>query len=367
MIRRATYLQLLAFALITVVGVSYVSARYVGLGDKLFRSSYLVTVDLAESGGIFKGAEVTYRGVTVGRVEALRLSADGVLADLRLDADTHVPVDTRVAVENRSAVGEQYLDLQPASAAGPYLQAGATIPRDRTRTPVPTEKLLLDADRLVRSVDQQDLVTVVDELGKWFADGGGDLQRLLDAGDELTLAATDALPETIKLIEDGRIVLDTQRDTGPAISSFAADLADLSDTLVESDGDLRAVLDRGVLASREVETLLRDNRPAIAGLLANLLTVGQVTVARLDGVEQMLVTYPDVVTGGYTVVPGDGTAHFGFVLNADDPPSCRRGYEGTKQTDPNVTSGLPPLNTGARCSEPSSSGVNVRGAQNARN
>lgn len=364
MIRRGTIAQLVAFALITLVGVSFVTARYVGLGDKLFGGSYVVSIDLAESGGIFTNAEVTYRGVTVGRVEALRLSEDGVMADVRLEEGTRVPADTDAVVENRSAVGEQYIDFQPASAGEPFLEGGDTIDRDRTRTPLPTEVLLVDIDRLVRSVDKDDLVTVVGELGKAFYDGGRDLQRILDAGDSLTIAATEALPETLKLINDGKIVLDTQRDTGPAIKSFAADLADLSDTLVTSDGDLRTVLDRGVVASAELDQLLTENRPAIAGLLANLLTVGEVTVARVDGVEQILVTYPDVVTGGYTVIPGDGTAHFGLVTGSM-PAGCKKGYEGTTQTDPNETTGLPPFNADARCAEPSASGINVRGAQNA--
>ncbi len=48
-------------------------------------------------------------------------------------------------------------------------------------------------------------------------------------------------------------------------------------------------------------------------------------MARLDGLEQVLVTYPDNVAGGYTVVPGDGTSHFGLVLNASDPPVVHPG------------------------------------------
>jgi len=366
MIGRATVVQLLVFALITVVGVSYVAARYVGLGDALLRNTYVVSADLADSGGIFSGAEVTYRGVTVGRVDGLRLTNDGVRVDLRIRSGHQVPADTDAVVENRSAVGEQYLDLQPTSAEGPFLRAGDLIPRERTRTPLPTEDLLLNTDRFVQSVDRQDLVTVVDELGKAFAGGGRDLQRLLDSGDRLTRSATQALPETLTLIEDGKIVLDTQRDTGPAIRSFATDLADFSETLASEpvDGDLRAVLDRGVLASRELDGLLTENRSAIAGLLANLVTIGEVTVVRVDGIEQLLVTYPAVVAGGYTVVPGDGTAHFGLAATSE-PHVCRRGYEATEQTDPNRTTDLPPVNLGARCAEPRGSATNVRGAQNA--
>jgi hypothetical protein len=44
----------------------------------------------------------------------------------------------------------------------------------------------------------------------------------------------------------------------------------------------------------------------------------------------MLVTYPDVVSGNFTVVrrdpDGQMRSHFGFVLNASDPSACTTGY-----------------------------------------
>ena len=284
-------------------------------------------------GGIFENAEVTYRGVAVGRVDRLRLARDGVHVDLSIDDGVEVPADTLAVVENRSAVGEQYVDLQPRSQGGPFLADGDRIRSEDNRTPLPTEVLLLNLDRLVRSVDKRDLVVVIDELGEAFAGTGRDLQRLLDSGDALTRSAVEALPETIRLIEDGQTVLATQRESGSAIKSFSRDLADLSQTLRTSDGDLRKLLDNGIVASREMETLIRTNRASISALLANLITSGQVTVARLDGLEQVLVTYPDNVAGGYTVVPGDSTSHFGLVLNSD-PPSCTKGYGGTEDAHP---------------------------------
>jgi phospholipid/cholesterol/gamma-HCH transport system substrate-binding protein len=78
----------------------------------------------------------------------------------------------------------------------------------------------------------------------------------------------------------------------------------------------------------------------------------------------VLVTYPDNIAGGYTVVPGDGTSHFGLVLNAADPPVCTQGYEGTQKRVPSNTSDRP-ANTDARCTAPRGSKTSVRGAQNA--
>jgi phospholipid/cholesterol/gamma-HCH transport system substrate-binding protein len=362
MIRRGVQVQLLVFLVITLLGVSYVGGNYVGLTDKVLGGSYVVTADFAESGGIFTNAEVTYRGVSVGRVGELELTKDGVLVELRIDRGNKVPTDTRAVVANRSAVGEQYIDLQPRRDGSPYLGDGSRIARADTVTPLPVQTLLLNLDRLVNSVDREDLVTVIDEMGAAFGGTGPDLQRMIDSGNALTLEATEHLPETIRLIDDGRTVLATQRESGSAIKSFAHDLALLSQTLRERDGDLRRIFESGTVAARELETLLRENRPAIAELLGNLLTASQITVARLDGFEQILVTFPDVVAGGYTVVPGDGTAHFGLSLNSDHPPACQ--YPGTKRRTPHQTSDTPADHSRARCTNPPP-GAQIRGSANA--
>lgn len=74
MITRTTKIQLLIFVAITLLGVSYVGAQYAKL-DRWFQDdTYTVSADFGESGGIFVGAEVTYRGVPVGLVEGMRLS-----------------------------------------------------------------------------------------------------------------------------------------------------------------------------------------------------------------------------------------------------------------------------------------------------
>ena len=365
MITRTVKTQLLAFATITAVGVSYVGAEYTGLVDKVLDRGYTVRADFADSGGIFPGAEVTYRGVPVGRVGELRLTgADGVSVALDIDGGApRIPADTLAVVANRSAVGEQYVDLQPRTSDGPYLLDGSTISRAGTRVPLPTTDLVLSLDRLVKSVGKDDLQVTVDELGKAFAGTGPNLSRLVDSGNALIESASEALPETIALIEDSRKVLKTQADQGSSIKSFANDLATLTAQLKASDGDLRKLIGNARPAAQEVNSLLKSAGPELSVLLANLISGGQVTLARLPGVEQALVTFPVMVAGSYTVVPGDGTTHFGLVINADDPPACTQGY-GTARRDPADTS-TRAANTDARCTLPRGSESSVRGAQNA--
>jgi phospholipid/cholesterol/gamma-HCH transport system substrate-binding protein len=363
-ITRGVKAQLLAFAAVTAVGVSYVGAEYTGLVDDVLSRGYTVRADFADSGGIFPGAEVTYRGVPVGRVSDLRLTGSGVSVGLRIDDGApRIPADSLAVVADRSAVGEQYVDLQPRRSAGPYLMDGSGIPRGRTRTPLPVTDLVLGLDRLVNSVGKDDLRTTVDELGQAFAGTGPDLSRLVDSGNSLVESATDSLPQTVSLIEDSRKVLKTQADQGSAIKSFSHDLAALTAQVKASDGDVRKLIGNAVPAAQQVNSLLRSTRPYVPVLLANLVSGGQITLARLPGVEQALVTLPVTVAGSYTVIPGDGTTHFGLTVNADDPPACTQGY-GTRQRDPSDTS-TRPANTGAHCAAPRSSKTSVRGAQNA--
>ncbi|WP_405521080.1 MCE family protein [Streptomyces canus] len=365
MITRTVKAQLLAFATVTAVGVSYVGAEYTGLVDDVLGRGYTVRADFADSGGIFPGAEVTYRGVPVGRVGALRLTgSDGVSVALDInDVAPRIPADTLAVVANRSAVGEQYVDLQPRTSHGPYLLDGSAIPRGNTRVPLATTDLVLSLDGLVNSVGKDDLRITVDELGKAFSGTGPNLSRLVDSGNALVESASESLPQTISLIEDSRKVLRTQADQGSSIKSFAHDLAALSAQLKSNDGDLRKLIGNATPAAQQVNSLLKSTGPRLSVLLANLISGGQVTLARLPGVEQSLVTFPALVAGSYTVVPGDGTTHFGLVVNADDPPACTQGY-GTTRRDPSATS-TREANTDARCTAPRGSKTSVRGAQNA--
>ena len=128
MIRRSVNVQLFAFLLITLLTVSVLSARYVGLYDRVAGGQFHVSADFEQSGGIFVGSEVSYRGVAVGRVDDLRLSKDGVIVDAKIQRGVQIPKDTVVVVENRSAVGEQYLDFQPAQCERPLLDGGDVDP-----------------------------------------------------------------------------------------------------------------------------------------------------------------------------------------------------------------------------------------------
>jgi phospholipid/cholesterol/gamma-HCH transport system substrate-binding protein len=308
------------FAVISVVGVSYVALRYVGADSLIGLGPYTVKMQLTESGGIFPDASVSYRGVEIGKVGDMRVTPQGLEVELEIEQDSpKVPTSSIAVVANRSAVGEQYVDLQPPPTAGPFLKDESFIPVQQTRTPVPVDQLLADVNALATSVPLPELRQTVDELYLAFDRAGPDLQRLLDAGNVLIPDAIRNLPQTTQLLRDGRIVLGTQSQLGPQITSLSRDLQLFTAQLKADDPNLRRLVTATPPAARELEGLIRDVGPDLSRVIANTLTVTRILEPRLAGVEQVLVTYPALSAAAPTVVPGDGRVHFGLVLNIADP------------------------------------------------
>jgi phospholipid/cholesterol/gamma-HCH transport system substrate-binding protein len=364
MLTLGTRLKNIAFLIIGALVLGYIGVRYADLGRYVgMRGYYVVTMDLPETGGLFTGSDVTYRGVSVGRVGALRLTDTGVRADLHIDDSAPaIPADLSAVVANLSAVGEEYVDLRPGTGAAPYLHAGDHIAA--ARIPPPVTRLLTDLNDLSASVPLDSLRTVVDELGNAFQGRGQDLQRLLDSGSELIQAADAANPQTSRLVFDAQTVLRTQRDEGAALLSFARSARLLAGQLGRSDADLRRLISVAPPAATQFSGLLRDLDPSLSVLLANLLTTSDVALTRQAGIQELLVRLPQVTAAGATAINSKG-ANLGMALTFFSPLPCTRGYGGTTYRNGLDTTAGPPLNTAASCAMPASSGVDVRGAANA--
>jgi phospholipid/cholesterol/gamma-HCH transport system substrate-binding protein len=335
MIRLSTKVQLLVFALVTVVGVAYVGAAYIGINP--LNRPYTVYVDLPSAGGIFPNADVAERGVVVGKVGALRISGDrtGVVAALKINHGTRIPSTGLTArVANLSAVGEQYVELEPTTSSAPYLEAGQTLATEG-RVPVDDATILLNLQNLLGSVNVKDLSVVIKELAASFDNLGPTLQSLIDNGNALTRSAIDALPATLRLIDDGKTVLDTQNDVASELKSFAASLSSLTGEVSSKDTALRGVLDNGALASVQLEKLLKANQPVLPTLLNNLNTVTGILDVRLPQTRTVLELYPSLVGDAFYALPkpakgGQTTARFGLVTDIASS-FCATGYSSTHQ------------------------------------
>ncbi len=355
---RGVKIRLMAFVVLSAVGLVYITATYLGIFTRITGSGITLHAELPTSGGLFVGSEVTYRGVKVGKVSDMDVIPSGVRLTLAVDKGTEIPKDSPVFVHNLSAVGEQYLDFEPSDREGPYAQDGTTFLGDKESLPQATDDLLVKINGLVGSLDQDDVSTVVRELGTMFRGTADPLRRMVDAGADLVAEAKANQAATIRLIDSGKTVLETQQANAANIRSFSANLGDLTQTLAGSDKDLRTLLAAGTPAVKEVNGLLRDLEPTLPEFLGNLVTVNQVLSDRLNALEQTLVTFPAVISSGFTGTPGDGYGHINLQFD-NTVPACTEGYKPPSQWRPGTDLSDTPTFP-ARCL---SEGINLRGSR----
>lgn len=370
MISARTKKQLVAFLVITLLGVSYVGAKYVGLQRLFVNTTYTVNAQFSQSGGIFTGAEVDYRGVHVGQVSNMVLTSQGVDVVLAINNGyKNIPADTIARVANRSAVGEQYVNLEPKTDSAPYLANGSTIATPDTVTPVSTTTLLTNLTKLVDSVPKDKLRTVVTELGTAFNGTGPALSQIIDTSTSFIKTANDNFDTTTALIHDANTVLKTQVDETSAIQTFSRDLSLFTDTLAGHDAQLRQLIVSGSATATELRTFLEQNQVDLGRLIGNLVTTGRIVVKHLAGIRQVLVIYPYAVAGGFTVTvpdkPGSNIrdAHFGLVLT-QNPPVCTindPGYHASQQRSAQDR-GNKPMDMTAGCQN-TSGDITPRGSQ----
>jgi phospholipid/cholesterol/gamma-HCH transport system substrate-binding protein len=366
MLTRATRVKLAVFAVLGVLVLAYTGFHYADLGRYFgLRGYYVVRLELANGGGIYPDADVTYRGVSVGRVGAMTLTDSGIQVDLDIsDSAPKIPASLQAAVADLSAVGEQYVDLRPRVAAGPYLTSGSVIPERDTQLPLPVTSVLNSVNTLATSLPLSSLRALTDELATGFSGQGGNVRGIVDGNAALVSAANAALPQTKTLIKDSQEVINTQVAEGSALDSFSHSLLLLARQLDSSNASIRQLIVAAPQAAAQVADLLADTNPGLGNLIANLLTTSEVTLTRGRALDELLSALPAAVAIGSTAVTGKG-GRFGLALTFFSPLPCTAGYGGTTYLNGLDTAANPPLNTSAYCASPASSGIDVRGSANA--
>ena len=367
MLTKFVRVQLIIFAILTVIGLVAMATQYVGAPAMVGIGRYNVTVQLPTTGGLYQYSNVTYRGTTVGEVQSVELTSDGVDAKMSIDSDFTIPADVDAEVKSVSAVGEQYVDLIPKSSDGPALSDGDVIPVERSSVPQDVGPMLDQADTLLRSISDTRLRTVVDESFKAFNGAGPDLQKLIDSTRLFVQEANANSGETIQLLDQLGPLLDGQVVSSDAIRSWTSNLATFTDQLRASDPDLRAILEKGPNAAATANKLFQDLQPTLPILLANLVSIGEVGVIYNAGIEQILVLYPPITAALMTAAgagPPDEGAIVNFQLEVNDPPSCTTGFlPADQRRDPSEMS-VPDTPADLFCKVDQSDSTAVRGSRN---
>lgn len=330
MIDRLAKIQLSIFAVITVITLSVMAIFYLRLPATFGIGTYGVSADFVAGGGLYKNANVTYRGVAVGRVESVGLNPNGVTAHMRLNSGTAIPSNVTATVRSVSAIGEQYIDLvPPENPSSTKLRNGFRIQRQNTRIGQDVVDLLRQAETLLGSLGDTRLRELLHEAFIATNGAGPELARLIESARLLVDEANANYPQVSQLIDQAGPFLQAQIRAGGDIKSLADGLARFTWQLRAADPRLRDTLADAPDAIDEANTAFSGIRPSFPALAASLANLGRVGVIYHKSIEQLLVVFPALFAAIITSaggVPQDEGAKLDFKIDLHDPPPCMTGF-----------------------------------------
>jgi phospholipid/cholesterol/gamma-HCH transport system substrate-binding protein len=308
--------RLLALGVVTLVGFYYI--LFDAVGFKVVDRPFTVHVVMPVAGGIYPEGYVTYRGVEVGRVAALHLQQDRVIADLSINRGTRIPADVNAQVKGLTAAGEQYMDLVPLGRTGPYLRSGSVIPEDHTTVPVSIGTLLDTLNTLVQSLHASDLNTLSRAMATGLGNAGPELRAIIVDGNTLVTALQSAIPGTQQLINSGNTVLSTFQSTSGEFAQFSANLNVLSRQVAQSNSDLIALLQNGSTASTSLSQFLAQNGQPGVSLIDGLASTTSVAYDREPAFQALFQILP-LFANDVAMVTSGGQIRFELTFNTADP------------------------------------------------
>lgn len=205
----------------------------------LIGNNEVLQVQFAEAGGLRGGDAVLISGASVGKVRAVQLDGEHVVADVVItDGEVTLGELTEARIISVTLLGRAAIELDPRGNG--ELGAGDVIPIGRTSSPYNLTATLNELTDTTAEIDKSQLAAALDQASK-------------------TLSATSP-------------------DLGPALEGITA----LSSAISSNDDELRSLVDRadrvtGVLAGRDEQ-------------IASLLGSGRSLLTELDERQEVVVS-----------------------------------------------------------------------------
>ena len=365
MLTRFIKTQLFIFLALTIAALVALSVFFLRLPALAGIGQYPLKVDLPAAGGLYKTANVTYRGVSIGRVTDVEPTETGARATLSISDKYKIPADASANVHSVTAVGEQYVDLVSTSGnTDQYFKPGQTI--TKSTIPTPIGPALDAANEALAAIPAGKLPNLLDETAQAVGGLGPTLQKLVENTHTFVGALNENIGDINNIVDNTPPILDSQVQSSAAIYQWARNLNTLTSQLKDQDPALRSILQEGAPTAQQLNTLFVDVKDALPQTLANLEIIIEMLKRYNKGVEQALVLLPQGASAGEAVASVfKGEASLDLGLSINQPAPCLTGFLPAGQWRSPADTSIKPVENGLYCKIPQDTPANVvRGARN---
>ena len=366
MLTRFIRRQLVLFSILTVAAIVILGWYYLRIPSLVGIGQYQLKADLPASGGLYPTANVTYRGIAIGKVTDVEPTEGGAQATMSIADQYKIPLDASANVHSVSAVGEQYLDLVSEGKASGFFSPGATM----TKGTVPSEigPALDTANRGLEVLPKEKIGQLLDETAESVGGLGPALQRLVDSTQAIVGDFKTNIDQVDDIIQNSAPILDSQATSASAIDRWAHNLNILGAESAQEDSHLKSVLNQVAPTTDQVNTVFSGVRDSLPQTLANLEIVIDMLKRYHPGVEQVLVFLPQlgsIVQAISAPYEKDRMANLDLSFAINYPPPCLTGFRPAPEWRSPSDTSIAPLREGNYCRIPQDYQANsVRGARN---
>jgi phospholipid/cholesterol/gamma-HCH transport system substrate-binding protein len=319
--RNATMMVGLVVLLLLAGSLYLALTASTGLPGQRFRTA---SADFDNVGGLRVGDDVRSASVRVGQVRSIRFEDDRARVTMQLDPAENIFNDARAAVVSRSALGQNFVMVDPGESAAGELEEGGQLEDSGIVSPVNLDQVLSALDAPTR----KSTASALREVGSGAAGHSEDLHDLLkvapDLMADLEQVATALADKDTDL--DG-MLQETRRLAGRfdgRTEQVGRLMRSLTTTVEAVAVDDAAPLDR-VLA--EAPSTLRSTSTAMRDIRGPLVDLDQGMTAMLPGAKALGLATPSLRgtlregVGPLQKVPG--VAKQADPRSGRSPRSCR--------------------------------------------
>lgn len=364
MLTRLIRTQLVLFVVLAIAAVVVLCWYFLRVPSLVGIGRYTLYVELPQSGGLYRTANVTYRGVTIGTVTDVEPYERGVRATMSIDTGYQIPIDTSANVHSVSAVGEQFVDLVSTRKGGPYLHDGQTI--SKSTVPSQIGPALDAANRGLAVLPKDKIGSLLHETSLAVGGLGPSLRRLVDGTQAISHDIRASMDDIDDIIEHSAPIIDSQVNSRDDIGRWAHNLNTLAAQTAQQDQAIRRILANAAPTAEQVNATFGEVGESLPQTLANLEVVIDMLKRYHNGVEQALVFLPQSGAIAQSVTsefPGQAALGVG-ALAFNQPPPCLTGFMSASEWRAPADTSTVPLPSGTYCKIPMDAANVVRGARN---
>jgi phospholipid/cholesterol/gamma-HCH transport system substrate-binding protein len=275
-----TIIKLVVFFAICSVFTAYLAFTIGNI--RLFRHTYTLKASFDDATGLLPNDNVKVAGVIVGKVRKVAIDQGRASVQFSVRTSTKLPTDSTAAIRWRNLLGQRYLYMYPGEAST-VLRGGERV--TKTRSIVDVGELFNRLGPIIKAVDPKQVNTFLDTI-----------VGALDGNDEKLRQSIDDLAIVVKTLGDrdqaiGRLIDNVNVVTG-AINDRDAQIRTILDNLVTISGTfsantktLNAAVDDLGDFSKNLGSILDNNRTEVDAILHNLVTITDLVRSKLGVVD----------------------------------------------------------------------------------